>query len=123
MLKFLSIACGICLALIGVILSHTYRVFIYENSIFDLYIADTIGSLICVPACTMLFWGFYKKYSFKKLIILNTIGFIVYELLTLLPYHGTFDYYDLVAIFIGSSVTFLGWKLFKLLQTKKGFLA
>jgi len=119
MLRFLSISCGILLALIGIVLSNTYRIFIYENSIFDFHIADTLGSLLCVPSATMFFWGLNKKYSFKRLIILNTIGFIIYEFLTLLPYHGTFDYYDLVAIIIGGLGTYLSWKIFKLIKRKK----
>lgn len=114
--KLLTIIGGISLALIGIILSYTYRVYIYENSIYDFHLADTIGSLICVPSSTLLFWGLYEKYTFKKLIVLNTIGFIIYELLTLLPYHGTFGYYDIIAIFIGSSFSILCWKIFKLIH-------
>lgn len=113
-MKSYAIVGGISIAIIGIILSHTYRVYIYQNSIYDFHFADTIGSLLCVPSSSLLFWGLYKKYSFKSLIILNTIGFIIYELLTLLPYHGTFDYYDLIAIFIGSLVSYLFWRIIKI---------
>lgn len=46
---------GSSIGIAGLILSHTYRPYIYENHIYDFHIADTIGSIVCVPAATYYF--------------------------------------------------------------------
>lgn len=41
---------GILIACIGLLLSYTYRPYVYENHINDFHLADVIGSIVCVPA-------------------------------------------------------------------------
>lgn len=97
---------GILLALIGIILNYTYRIYVYKNNIYDFHFADTIGSILCVPSSSFFFYGIYRKYKFKELIFKSTIAFIIYEFFTIAPVHGTFDYFDLIAILIGASITY-----------------
>ena len=40
---------GILIACIGLLLSYTYRPYVYENHINDFHLADVIGSIVCVP--------------------------------------------------------------------------
>ena len=48
-LKLKFIISGILIAAIGLVLSHTYRPYVYENHINDFHLADVIGSVVCVP--------------------------------------------------------------------------
>lgn len=104
---------GVSIGIIGLILSHTYRPYIYENHIYDFHIADTIGSIVCVPAATLLFYGFTDKYSIGKLTLIITLTYLFYEFLGLLNIHGTFDLYDIIAIIISGICTYfiLNWRL------------
>ncbi len=88
---------GIAIAIIGLILTHTYRPYIYENHIYDFHIADTIGSLVCVPSFTLFYYGFSNKYSIGKVVFITTVVYILYELPGLFNIHGTFDFHDIIA--------------------------
>lgn len=98
---------GISIGLAGIILSHTYRPYIYANHIRDFHIADTIGSIVCVPAAVLFFYGFNDKRSVKEYTILVLLTYIGYELLGLFNIHGTFDWYDIAAM-VFSSLLFYG---------------
>ena len=39
---------GILIAVIGLVLSHTYRPYVYENHINDFHLADVIGSMALI---------------------------------------------------------------------------
>ena len=59
--------------LLGTILLNTYRVYIYQNGIYDFHFADTIGNWVSVPAISFLglafnkFTNIYKSVSFSVL--------------------------------------------------------
>ncbi len=108
---------GLFLGFLGILLSHTYRQYIYVNNFFDFHIADTIGSIICVPSYSLFIYGLgVSKISFQKLVILSFFAFVLYEFVTILPFHGTFDLYDLGAMVISTSLTLLIYRFFR----KKG---
>lgn len=110
-----SFSIGFAFFAIGILLSHTYRHWIYANHISDFHIADTIGSLICIPASVFCFYSFSKnKSSFSELILKSTIFFILYELLALTGLHGVFDFYDIIAILIGAGSLYLFHYLHKI---------
>ena len=90
-LKLKFIISGILIAAIGLVLSHTYRPYVYENHINDFHLADVIGSVVCVPAAVLCAYGIDNRY-------------IAYEFLGLFHIHGTFDIYDIIAIIISSLV-------------------
>ncbi len=94
----------------GMILSWTYRPYIYANNINDFGFADTIGSLVSVIGFCCFVWAF-KEYSNKEKnihIILATIAYsFVWESLGLLGIHGTFDKKDIVAAFLSGLITFV----------------
>lgn len=94
---------GILIAAIGLVLSHTYRPYVYENHINDFHLADVIGSVVCVPAA-VLCAGIDNRYSIKQYTIGTAIVYITYEFLGLFHIHGTFDIYDIIAIIISSLV-------------------
>jgi hypothetical protein len=52
---------SVLLSLLGILLSYTYRPYIYSNYIFDFHLADTIGSWVCIPAAS-LFLGCTTKF-------------------------------------------------------------
>jgi hypothetical protein len=96
---------GAALAGLGILLSNTYRVYIYSNGINDFYLADTIGSLLCVPAGACFLYGLSKKESFDKVVLYVLFGNILYELFALTSWHGVFDWFDMAAILVGTVMT------------------
>ena len=105
-LKLKFIISGILIAVIGLVLSHTYRPYVYENHINDFHLADVIGSVVCVPAAVLCAYGIDSRYSIKQYKIGAAIAYIAYEFLGLFHIHGTFDVYDIIAIIIRSLVIY-----------------
>lgn len=106
--KRISFIVGLFLTLLGIFLNYTYRRYIYANHLFDFHIADTIGSILCVPAAAFFFYGIInEKITFMRLLIGASIANILYELLSLSSIHGTFDFYDLIAIIAGTAITLI----------------
>lgn len=103
-MKMKFIISGILIAAIGLVLSHTYRPYIYENHINDYHLADVIGSIVCVPAAVLCVYGIDNRYSIKQYTIGAAVVYIAYEFLGLFHIHGTFDVYDIIAIIISSLV-------------------
>jgi hypothetical protein len=101
--------------LLGILLSYTYRPYIYSNPVFDFHLADTIGSWVCIPAASLFFWGIQRKdkYNFAQFILISLIGFILHEFF----FSFTFDYYDLIALFLSSGLTYFIYFVYK--KTKK----
>lgn len=119
--KIISLVIGLSIVFIGVCLTNTYRIYIYSNNLYDYHLADTIGSLICVPASVFVFYSITNKKSIYFFIINSTIGFILYEILSLSKIHGTFDLYDIVAIIVGAVFTYLSIKIFYVIRKKYRF--
>ena len=101
---------SISIIVLGLILSFTYRPFIYSNNLNDLGFADTIGSLIAVIGFCFFVWGF-KEYSNKEknkqIIIATLIYSFGWELIGFLGIHGTFDKKDIVAALFSGLITFI----------------
>lgn len=105
-LKLKFIISGILIAAIGLVLSHTYRPYVYENHINDFHLADVIGSVVCVPAAVLCAYGIDSRYSIKQYTIGAAIAYIAYEFLGLFHIHGIFDVYDIIVIIISSIVLY-----------------
>ena len=105
----------------GLVLSITYRPHVYENSINDFGLADTIGSLVSVVG-SFFFLAGIKTYTAKeknKMIVSLTLVYgVVWEILGLLNLHGTFDWKDIVATFISGGITYLLKELLDWKRTK-----
>jgi hypothetical protein len=97
------------LFIIGILLSNTYRPYIYNNNIFDYHLADTIGSWICIPSASLFFCAVSKKYNFIQYIGISFIAFFIYEFAGF----GTFDYYDIIALFLSTGITYLIYFVYK----------
>ena len=69
---------GILIAVIGLVLSHTYRPYVYENHINDFHLADVIGSVVCVPAAVLCAYGIDSRYSIKQYTIGAAIASILH---------------------------------------------
>lgn len=93
---------GILIACVGLLLSHTYRPYVYENHIDDFHLADVIGSIVCVPAAVLCAYGIHDRYSIKQYTIWAAIVYIAYEFLGLFRIQGAFDVYDIIAIIVSS---------------------
>ena len=78
--------------ILGIVLSNTYRPYIYENHIFDFHLADTIGNLVAVPSLSLLLLAMRKYESLSKAILYSIFVFTLYEII---PF-GTFDFYYLI---------------------------
>ena len=106
---YLSISVGIVLT--GIILSVTYRPYIYANEINDFWFADTIGSLIAVIGFCFFVWGF-KDFSNsvmnKQILVAVLVYSIIWEPLGFLGIHGTFDWHDMIAAGISGLLAFVG---------------
>ena len=94
----------------GLLLSFTYRPYIYRNSIADFGFADVIGSLVSVIAFCTLVWS-QKDYTNKEKnqhIILATIIYaVLWELAGYFNIYGTFDIKDVVAGFLSGILTYI----------------
>ena len=106
---YLRIAVGIVIT--GIILSLTYRPYVYANDLNDFRVADTLGSLIAVIGFCFFVWGF-KEFSNtmknKQIVFATLIYSIIWEPLGLLGIHGTFDWYDMIAAGISGILAFAG---------------
>ncbi len=104
---YLSIAVGVVVA--GMILSVTYRPYIYRNNINDFRFADTLGSLIAVIGFCFFVWGF-KDFSNsmknKQIVCATLVYTIIWEPLGLVGLHGTFDWYDIIAATFSGILTY-----------------
>ena len=104
---YLGIALGI--VFMGLILSVSYRPYIYANNINDFRFADTLGSLIAVIGFCFFIWGF-KEFSNsiknKQIILATLVYTIIWEPLGLIGIHGTFDWYDMIAAACSGILTF-----------------
>lgn len=85
----------------GVILSNTYRPYVYDNHIYDYHLADVIGNLVAVPSLVFLLLGL-ERYSLLKSVVYSIFVFTVYEILHI----GVFDWYDLLATLVSGLITY-----------------
>ena len=106
---YLGISVGIVIT--GIILSVTYRPYIYANGLYDFNFADTLGSLIAVIGFCFLVWGFKdfpNSVMNKQIVVAVLVYSIIWEPLGLLGIHGTFDWYDMIAAGISGILAFVG---------------
>lgn len=80
---------------IGVLLSYTYRPYIYSHQIRDFHIADTIGNIVAVPAAAFFYYAIYKRVPYTRVFVLFVIWvvWLFYEFFL----SNTFDCYDIAA--------------------------
>lgn len=95
------------LVLLCILLTHTYRTFIYKNNLDDFHFADTITSWLCIPAASLFLWGVSKS-KYPKCLISSLIGLLIYEFIGL-----TFDWYDVIALLLSSGITYLLYIIYK----------
>jgi hypothetical protein len=112
----IAIVSGLFIAVICLILSKTYRPYIYENNINDFHLADTFPNWLAVPAGTLFLWGLFKgKETFKKDILYGVISFILIEFLL----SATIDYRDIVATLLSGGGFFSIYMIYKYLGKGK----
>lgn len=94
---------------IGIIATWFYRPYIYSHHIFDYWLADSIGSLVCVPGYCFFIWSF-KPYSTKeknRMIIFVSVFFsFIWEGMTAVFSHHL-DWRDMIAVWIGAMIAYL----------------
>lgn len=102
---FISIAVFV----LGQLLTHFYRPFIYKNQVNDLGFADTIGSLVAVISACFFIWSlksFTPKEKNKHILIVTFIYSVLWESMGIIGLHGTFDYKDIIAGCISGVITY-----------------
>lgn len=95
------ILCAVLMAIIScvaLVLTFTYRPYIYSHQINDFHFADTLSNIFAVPVAYLLFFVMFKKIRYTDLYILSLVFvcWTIYELLL----SNTFDSYDILATFI-----------------------
>lgn len=102
---------GSILGFIGLLLAIFYRPFVYKNNINDFHFADTLGSLFCVPASVLFYYGIKRNASFLKTFLLSVVTFTLYEIPSSIM--SGIDFYDYFAIIIGALFTYITYFLLK----------
>jgi hypothetical protein len=84
-----------------------YRPYIYDNDIFDYWIADTIGNL--TGTITIVFFNFTIVNPTHKagriFLAIITIGLIVYEFAQYFSPRSVLDWKDMIATLIGGLIS------------------
>ena len=99
-----SLLLSLLLAAVAMVISYTYRPYIYSHHINDFHLADSFSDLFAVPA--MLFFGFaidkdFGKYTRGFNVTRICIFLILYELLL----SAVTDSYDIIAIIVSGVFT------------------
>lgn len=102
-----ALIASILLVLLCILLTKTYRPFIYKNNLNDFHLADTLSSWICVPAGSLFFWSISNA-KFIKCLICSLLGFLAYEFIGL-----TFDWFDIIVLFLSGGITYLVYIVYK----------
>ena len=94
------------LGVVSLVISYTYRPYIYSHHIYDLHLADSFSDLFAVPAS--LFWGIatnkdFGKYTIGFHIMIICIFLILYEFLI----SAITDVYDMIAVIVSGVFTWL----------------
>ena len=94
------------LGVVSLVISYTYRPYIYSHHIYDFHLADSFSDLFAVPAT--LFWGIatnkdFGKYTIGFHIMIICIFLILYEFLI----SATTDVYDMIAVIVSGVFTWL----------------
>ena len=94
------------LGVVSLVISYTYRPYIYSHHIYDLHLADSFSDLFAVPAT--LFWGIatnkdFGKYTIGFHIMIICIFLILYEFLI----SAVTDVYDMIAVIVSGVFTWL----------------
>lgn len=99
MLLFASL---LSLSLLG---AYFYRPFIYSNSYFDFYIADTFPNMMSVPVIISFILIFKEKENINRKTVFSVFtGVVIYEFLQF--FTGGFDIKDIMATAFGAIVSF-----------------
>ncbi len=90
----------------SLVISYTYRPYIYSHHICDLHLADSFSDLFAVPA--MVFFQIainkdFGKYTIGFHIMIICIFLILYEFLI----SATTDVYDMIAVIVSGVFTWL----------------
>lgn len=102
---------AICIATtaIGFAATKIYRPYIYSHKLFDFYLADTIGSLVCVIASCALIWSYKDVPTDKKngnILLATFIYSVIWKGLPALKTHRL-DWHDMVAVCISAMITYV----------------
>lgn len=90
----------------SLVISYTYRPYIYSHHIYDLHLADSFSDLFAVPAMAFFQIAINKdfgKYTIGFHIMIICIFLILYEFLI----SAITDVYDMIAVIVSGVFTWL----------------
>jgi hypothetical protein len=93
--------------LLGLLLSHFYRPFIYQNKIFDFGIADVGSNLFVIPVTLILLsiLNLCNSKNSKQILLILVFISVSHEILSYyFNYFGTFDWKDIIAYLLSLSL-------------------
>ncbi len=104
--RIYSFGFALFLGVVSLVISYTYRPYIYSHHIYDFHLADSFSDLFAVPAS--LFLGIaldkdFGKYNIGFHIMIICIFLILYEFLI----SATTDVYDMIAVIVSGIFTWL----------------
>jgi len=93
---------------LGIVLSYTYRKYIYENGLFDIQLSDVIRNLVIIPSISCYYIAFSQKpINVKKMVSGAVLAMIGVELFALIVPHGVIDWYAIIVAIISGVITYL----------------
>ena len=101
-----SFLLSLFLGAVALVISYTYRPYIYSHHINDFHLADSFSDLFAVPAMTFLLIAIDKdfgKYTIGFNVIMVCIFLILYEFLLSAITAG----YDMIAVIVSGVFTWL----------------
>ena len=101
-----SFLLSLFLGAVALVISYTYRPYIYSHHINDFHLADSFSDLFAVPAMTFLLIAIDKdfgKYTIGFNVIMVCIFLILYEFLL----SAITDGYDMIAVIVSGVFTWL----------------
>ena len=107
--KIYRVLVGLLFLFILFVLNHTYRPYIYMHGINDFHVADTLGSLLAVPALLFILSGIRREnVKTIEMIPVAVLALVIMESSDRFSlFNKTYDLNDTIASIISGLITYV----------------
>ena len=107
--KIYRVLIGLLFLFILFVLNHTYRPYIYMHGINDFHVADTLGSLLAVPALLFILSGIRREnVKTIEMIPVAVLALVIMESSDRFSlFNKTYDLNDIIASIISGLITYV----------------